>query len=246
MPAEVEPICPTFMLNKCTHCDARGSGVCEAVPEDGLTRLSAAATALSFEPAQRFITEGDKAEHFFVINAGTAKLLKMLPDGRQQIVSFCGPGDFLGLSVFSLYSYGAEAVEPVRLCRFSRFTLRCLMTDFPAMERRLLKSATFELTLAQEQMLLLGRKNARERLASFLVARARATGACPQHGKPLSPPQVSLPMNRTDIGDFLGLRIETVSRTMTALKTDGIIEILPRCGVIIRDFDALESLAACI
>ena len=234
------------MPGKCTGCGARRRGVCEAVPDEGLGRLSAAATALSFEPGQRFITEGDKAEHFFIINSGTGKLLKMLPDGRQQIVSFCGPGDFLGLSVFSQYSYGAEAVEPVRLCSFSRFALRCLMTDFPAMERRLLKSATFELILAQEQMLLLGRKNARERLASFLVARARATGACPQRGKPPCPPHVALPMNRTDIGDFLGLRIETVSRTMTALKTDGIIEILPRCGIIIRDFDALESLAACI
>ena len=234
------------MPSKCTHCVTRDSGVCAAVPDEGLGRLSAAATVLSFEPGQRFITEGDKAENFFIINSGTGKLLKMLPDGRQQIVSFCGPGDFLGLSVFSHYSYGAEAVETVHLCRFSRVTLRYLITDYPSMERRLLRSATFELILAQEQMLLLGRKNARERLASFLVARARATGACPQHGKPPSPPQVSLPMNRTDIGDFLGLRIETVSRTMTALKTAGIIEILPRCGIIIRDFDALESLAACI
>ena len=81
-------------------------------------------------------------------------------------------GTFLGLAVSSTYAFGAEALEPMRICRFSRLKLRELLDDFPAMEKRLLEVASNELVAAQEQMLLLGRKTARERLASFLVARA--------------------------------------------------------------------------
>ena len=118
------------------------------------------------------------------------------------------------------YTFSAEAIEPVRLCRFSRTKLRAMLDDFPAMEKRLLETATNELVAAQEQMLLLGRKTAHERIASFLIAQARG-------GPPCTEPRraIHLPMTRADIADYLGLTIETVSRTFSRLKTEKLIAL---------------------
>jgi CRP/FNR family transcriptional regulator len=113
-----------------------------------------------------------------------------------------------------------------------------LLEDFPALETRLLELATNELVAAQEQMLLLGRKTAVERLASFLVARSRLGGPCaPRHTR------ITLPMTRADIGDYLGLAIETVSRTMTKLRADKLIETPGSHDVVLRDLTKLERLA---
>jgi CRP/FNR family transcriptional regulator, anaerobic regulatory protein len=241
-PASLGRFHPILAANKCTRCNARGAGVCDAVPDEDIGRLSGAAVQMTFKRGVRFIEEGDPAEHFFTLSMGTAKLLKLLPDGRQQITSFSGPGDFLGLAVSSGYCYAAESVDDVTLCRFSRTTLRSLMDDFPAMEKRLLEYTSNELSLAQEQMLLLGRKSARERVATFLVARARKTELCPARGTPSTAVFLGLPMIRSDIADYLGLTVETVSRTLTQLKRSNIIEIIPGSGVVICNFGALEQL----
>ncbi len=229
--------------NDCAHCGARAHSVCNAIDGRDLDRLAAVAVQLSIEPGRCFIDEGDPAENFFNVTAGTAKLFKLLPDGRRQITGFAGPGHFLGLAVSSSYSFSAEAVEPMRICRFSRPKLRALLDDFPAMEKRLLEVASNELVAAQEQMLLLGRKTARERLASFLIARSEMPVHCLGH-KPGSAETVLLPMTRSDIADYLGLTIETVSRTLTKLKGDGLIEIPSTDTVVIRRHAALDSIAA--
>ena len=106
------------------------------------------------------------------------------------------------------YAFTAEAIEPVRLCRFSRPKLRALLDDFPVMERRLLEKAGDQLVAAQEQMLLLGRKTAREKVASFLAGRRRRSEARDASGE-----ELDLPMTRADMADYLGLTVETVSRT---------------------------------
>ena len=194
------------------------------------------------ESGRCFIEEGEAAEHFFNVTAGTAKLFKLLPDGRRQITGFAGTGHFLGLAVSATYSFSAEALEPMRVCRFSRSKLKALLDDFPAMEKRLLEVASNELVAAQEQMLLLGRKTARERLATFLIGRA----AVPSHciGQPSGLAEtVYLPMTRNDIADYIGLTIETVSRTLTKLKSDGLIEIPSANVVVIRRHHALEGIA---
>jgi CRP/FNR family transcriptional regulator len=208
-------------LSKCTDCGARHVGICDAMPEHDLDTLSAAALIVRKSPGQRFIEEGETAEHFFTMSAGTARIFKALPDGREQVTSFASRGDFLGLAASSRYAYCAEAIDAVVFCRFNRAALTGLLTDFPAMERRLLDITRHELVLAQEQMLLLGRKSARERVASFLILRlSKMTDdtADARRGLP-----VSLPMSRGDIADYLGLRVETISRTLTRMKGDGLI-----------------------
>jgi CRP/FNR family transcriptional regulator len=150
------------------------------------------------------------------------KLLKLLPDGRRQITGFFSIGDFLGLGHGKEYAYGAEAVTPARLCRFPRDRLMSLIEELPGLRHCLFERASGEFAAAQEQHLLLGRKTAVERLASFLIAESRRA-----ERQGLSRDMVEVPMSRTDIADFLGLTAETVSRTFTRLKREGYIGLPP-------------------
>ncbi len=233
---------PSRRDEPCAHCGARTYSVCSAIDSKDLERLAVLSTQMTVEPGRSFIEEGDPAEHFFNVTSGTAKLFKLLPDGRRQITGFAGTGHFLGLAVSSSYSFSAEALEPMRICRFSRPKLRVLLDDFPAMEKRLLEVASNELVAAQEQMLLLGRKTARERLASFLIGRADMPTHCLGY-QPSPTETVRLPMTRNDIADYLGLTIETVSRTLTKLKGEGLIEIPSSSIVVIKRHTALVGIA---
>jgi CRP/FNR family transcriptional regulator len=233
---------PSRLENICTHCGARPHTICNALEDKDLARMAALAHQMAVEPGRCFIQEGDPAEHFFNVTAGTAKLFKLLPDGRRQITGFATTGHFLGLAVSSTYSFSAEAVEPMRVCRFSRSKLKALLDDFPAVEKRLLDVAANELVAAQEQMLLLGRKTARERLASFLIARTALPSHCLGHDPGMSE-TVLLPMTRNDIADYLGLTIETVSRTLSKLKSDGLIDIPSANQVVLRRYADLDEIA---
>lgn len=229
---------PYSAADPCENCDARPFSVCNAISDADLARLTAAAVVTEVAAGSTFIEEAEPAHSFFNITRGTAKLFKLLPDGRRQITGFAGVGHFLGLAVSDSYAFSAEAIESVRFCRFPRARLRALLHDFPAMENRLLEVAANELVAAQEQMLLLGRKTARERLASFLVMQSRQGVSC-RHPRTRFP----LPMTRSDIADYLGLTIETVSRTLTKFRGEGLIEIPGQSEVIVLNRRALESLA---
>lgn len=217
----------------CQRCGARAQSVCCVLDEGDLGRLAAVAVHMEYARGQVFIQEGDVAQDFYNITHGTVKLYKLLPDGRQQVMGFSGIGYFLGLAASETYAFSAKAIEPVRLCRFSRKKLNGLMDNFPQLERRLLQTACNELAMAQEQMLLLGRKTARERVASFLMGRNRIA--------PM-PGTIALPMTRTEIADYLGLTIETVSRTLTRFRTEGRLSMIPE-GVMVLDLPGLEALA---
>jgi CRP/FNR family transcriptional regulator len=223
----------------CATCEARPHSLCAAIDDADLHRLASIAVVQHYEPGQSFITEGDPAEFFFNITGGTARLYKLLSDGRRQITGFSHQGDFLGLAVSQTYGFSAEAIDLVHLCRFSRPKMYGLLADFPAMEKRLLATAGNELVAAQEQMLLLGRKTARERLASLLIRLSRGTEPCaPARHK------IHLAMTRTDIADYLGLTIETISRTFTRLRADRLIALPSIAEVQILDRPRLERIAA--
>ena len=225
------------LADHCASCEARSVSVCNAIPDADLGRLAALAQAAEAPAGRCFIEEGEPADCFFNITAGTAKLYKLLPDGRRQITGFVGVGHFLGLAVSDTYAFSAEAIEPVRFCRFSRTRLRHLLDDFPLMEQRLLEVASNELVAAQEQMLLLGRKTARERLASFLLMQSSQGLPC-GHVRA----RFRLPMTRADISDYLGLTIETVSRSLTRLHNEGLIDVLGT-ELVIRNRTVLTALA---
>lgn len=222
----------------CLTCGARAFSVCNVIDDADLDRLSAASMTVSVQPGHTFIQEGDPAEHFFNVTAGTAKLYKLLPDGRRQITGFLFPGDFLGLTHNALYAYSAEAMTATRLCRFPRKKLEALLDELPKLEQRLLGMASHELAAAQDQMVLLGRKSARERVVSFLLM---LSGGAVRRGQPDNP--VAVPMTRNDIADFLGLTVETVSRTMTQLKTQHLIELMDEKQVRLSRIEALREIA---
>jgi CRP/FNR family transcriptional regulator len=229
--------------NVCRHCQARPFSVCNVISDVDLDRLGQAAVTVTVQPGHSFIQEGDPAEHFFNVTSGTAKLFKLLPDGRRQVTGFASVGTFLGLAVSTAYAFSAEALDVVRVCRFSRSKLRGLLDDFPALEKRLLEVASNELVVAQEQMLLLGRKTARERLASFLIARAALVPHCAGHDGSAVQERLLLPMTRSDIADYLGLTIETVSRTLSRFKGEKLIEIPSNSEIVVLRHEALEELA---
>jgi CRP/FNR family transcriptional regulator len=229
---------PRGAIEPCARCDARSQSVCDAIPDGELQRLSEASTTHTAAPGASFITEGQPASAFFNLTGGAAKLYKLLPDGRRQITGFVGFGHFLGLAVSDTYAFSAEAIDTVRYCRFSRPRLRALLDDFPAMEKRLLQLASNELVAAQEQMLLLGRKTARERIASFLLTQSRMGVVCQ-----MPRARFALPMTRGDIADYVGLTIETVSRTLTKMRSDGLVEIPNQTEIVIRDRHAMERIA---
>ena len=218
----------------CYVCPGRDS-VCASVGVHALDRLGAMRTSQAVAPGTTFIDEGSPSLHVFTVTEGVVKLFKLLADGRRQIVSFLVAGDIFGFVPGDKYTVSAEAVSPVTLCRFPRRQLERAFIEFPGVERQLLDAITGELAAAQDQMLLLGRKTAHERLASFLQSLSRRQGN--EDGS------IDLPMTRTDIADYLGLTMETVSRVFTVLKGSGCIAANGAGRVQVLDGDALAELA---
>ncbi len=223
----------------CGACEIRGLSFCAALKGDELGSLQAIVRQTRLAPGQLVFHQGDEAVDVFNVVSGVLKLYMLLPDGRRQITGFLFPGNFLGIASGGYYSYSAEAVTEVTLCRFARRQLYPLFERFPKLEHQLLSIATDELTAAQDQMLLLGRKTASERLASFLLGlgqRIHPEGGADDNVVPL-------PMNRIDVADYLGLTIETVSRALGRLKKAGLIEVPEPHRIAILRRDKLEALA---
>lgn len=207
-----------------------GNGLSATGKREGTTR--------SVRAKEHVFYEDDPRTHIFEIAEGSVCVYKLMPDGRRQIVAFCYPGDLIGMGTREEYFYNAEATSDAKLNCYPVATIERLAEQRPELSHALLAFAMAELSLAREQMLTLGRKSALERVCSFLLERVRK-----QHTRGEDVLRIDLPMTRTDIADYLGLTIETVSRNFSKLKMTGIID-LPHSGeVIVRDMDALESMA---
>ncbi|MCH9049686.1 MAG: cyclic nucleotide-binding domain-containing protein [Proteobacteria bacterium] len=234
-----EPISRIVPLSSpCSACSVRQLTICAALEERELSEISAILSRLELEPGDPLFFEGEPARHLFNVTAGAVKIYKLLADGRRQMTGFLFPGDFLGLANDETYAYSATAITKTWVCRFPRGKLENLLKRFPKMERRLFAMASHELAVAQEQMLLLGRKTAREKIASFLLM---LSGRAVRRGQTDNP--VSVPMTRADIGDYLGLTTETVSRTFTQLRQSDMITLLPGGKVQLNGRDRLEEVA---
>jgi CRP/FNR family transcriptional regulator, anaerobic regulatory protein len=225
-------------LIPCAACNVRELSICDALRGSEIDRIAEIVSRISIPAGRTVFQEGDEADYVYNIISGALRLFKLMPDGRRQITGFLFPSDFVGIALKARYAYSAESVCDMTVCRFPRHKLEALFAEFPALETRLLETAGNELIAAQDQMLLLGRKTAAERLASFLLrlrARAMARGA--------KVDTVDLPMTRTDMGDYLGLTVETVSRTFTKLRQKGLIATPNPHEVEILDPDGLARMA---
>ncbi len=226
-------------LSPCQACDIRDLGMCSVLQPKELDKLNAIVTQVTINARRTLFYEGDPAENVFNVTSGCMRLSKMLPDGRLQVTGFLMPGDFLGLAYLETYSYTAEAVGPATLCRFQRTRLEGLFAELPELEKRLLGIAFNDVSAAQDHMLLLGRKTPDEKVATFLlglVERAEANNVNP-------PGIIALPMDRNDIAGYLGLTIETVSRTFTRLRKCDLIALSSRSEVVLLDRPGLRMLA---
>lgn len=233
----VSPLPKPAPDNPCAACPVRELSICGAVEPDQLGQLHAIVAHRMLEPGETLFFEGDRSDALYIITDGCVRLHKMLADGRRQITGFLFPSDFLGLALRERYAYSAEAIGAVAICRYPKAKLEALLDRFPAMERRLLAVASNELAAAQDQMLLLGRKSAIEKVASFLfllLKRMQIKGGRDR---------LDLPMTRTDMGDYLGLTIETVSRSLTRLKRDKVIRFVTPQTIEIADAARLAELA---
>ena len=192
----------------------------------------------TLEAKEHLFREGDAAAHVYRVEVGNVCIYRMLPDGRRQVVDFAYPGDFIGLGALGEHAACAQATI--------RTTVRCLpVTALREIVRRdariglkLYEAVSHELLAARELLFTVSQRTASERLAGFLLALSRRNG---RRGADAS--EIVLPMTRADIADFLGLTIETVSRTFTKFKHSGLIDLEQCILVTIVDPDALAAAA---
>jgi len=224
----------------CTDCPVRPVAFCRRLQADALLALRSRGRPVHLCPGQPLFFEGDAADRVFMLTQGAIKLYALLGDGRRQMTGFMFPGDFLGISVEDRFAFSAEALVSAELFAFSRSSFVEFCDEHPQVERELYHLAAHELAAAQQQMVLLGRKNAAERLASFfLMLLDRA-----ERGSGQEEYAVSLPMSRLDIGDYLGLTKETVSRMIAHLRDRKLIRLINQDRVELLDRQALDDLAA--
>lgn len=181
--------------------------------------------------------EGDDREHVFRVEEGVIAVYKTLPDGRRQIIDFAYPGDLIGLGVLSEHVLSAQATVPSKVRCLSASALERMAETDAGLALKLYKSVCQELAATRSLLVTVGQRSAIERVAAFLVTLHRRTAAAGSS-------TVKLAMRRSDIADLLGLTIETVSRTLTKLRTMGVIEIeLGGTSVQLRDLAHLTELA---
>lgn len=223
----------------CMICPVRTDSVCATLTTEELTGLSLVSSHHRAAPGEILVDEGSEADHLINIIDGTAKIYKLLGDGRRQIVGFLNPGDISSLALTSSYSTTVEAVSPIRYCVFPRSYFEYLLSGSRTLEKTVRARLVGDLIAAENHFVLLGRKAAQERIATFLLM-------VWEQVQPRRPDQKSLTlvMTRADIADYLGLTTETVSRSFTRLKEAGHIEVLSGGKIHLCDIDALRHLAS--
>lgn len=222
----------------CADCPIRYRAVCAHCETDDLSLLERMKFYRSFEAGQAIVWEGDRMDFVASVVSGVATLTQTMDDGRTQMVGLLLPSDFLGRPGRDRAAYNATAATKVTLCCFRRNPFDDLMRKMPHIAHRLLQMTLDELDAAREWMLLLGRKTAREKIASFISIIARREASLRQR-EPGGRMQIELPLTREAMADYLGLTLETVSRQISALKRDGVIELNGKRNVILPDFARL-------
>jgi CRP/FNR family transcriptional regulator, nitrogen fixation regulation protein len=185
-----------------------------------------------FTQDEEIYGELDAADCWYKVISGTVRICRLLADGRRHIAQFCFAGDRFGLDAGDERLYAAEAVGNVTIMRFSRNATERLIDARPQVARQICDMTLRHLAHAQARMLLLGRMTACERVAQFLLELAERQDAR----------ILDVPMSRNDIGDYLGLTIETVCRVLSGFRRDGLIAIPTPHRIELRDRGALEIL----
>ena len=223
-------------------CTIRHRAICTYCSPHERALLDAIKFYKTFEPGQEIVAAGEETDFLGSVVDGVVALSKTLIDGRRQTVGLMFPSDFVGRAKRPVAPYDAVAVTPVRLCLFTRARFERILRQTPALEKRLLEMTLDELDAARDWMLLLGRKTAREKIATFLAILARRAAAL-ELKAPGDGLGFELPLTREAIADYLGLTIETVSRQITALRKAGVIELVDARNIRVPNYLALLDAA---
>lgn len=228
--------------HECGNCPIRHRAVCARCEVDELEDLERIKYYRSYEAGQPIVWSGDQMDFVASVVTGIATLTQTMEDGRTQMVGLLLPSDFVGRPGRDRAPYNVTATTDLLLCCFRKRPFEEMMGRTPHIGQRLLEMTLDELDAAREWMLLLGRKTAREKIASLLAIVARRDASLK-----LKSPQgkivLDLPLTREAMADYLGLTLETVSRQISALKRDGVIALEGKRHVIIPDFDLLLDVA---
>ncbi|WP_076070615.1 Crp/Fnr family transcriptional regulator [Sphingomonas montana] len=224
---------------RCSTCAVRDSALCSALDDGDLARIHAIGLRRTVAAEQVLVWTGDRNAICANLVSGVLKVVRAGPDRQDHIVGLLFPGDFVGELFADSASDTVQVLCDADLCIYPRAALRHVLDDHPAAERLLLRRALATLNDARKWMLILSRKTARAKVATFLIDMARRLDdAGAAAGK------FDLPMSRSEIGAVLGLTIETVSRQVTALRVAGIIALPGGRSVVIRDHARLAGRAA--
>lgn len=224
----------------CRACEARHKGICGALAPSELQQLAKHTLRKEVDRGTELVAAGTHLDRYANILSGVVKLTKLMADGRQQIVGLQFAPDFMGRPFADSGDITAEAASTVRICSFPRAELEQMTHQSPALERRLHNQSLRELDDARDWMLTLGRKTAAEKVASFLLLLSQYIDP----NTDTYSEKFDIPLTRSDIADFLGLTIETVSRHITRLRKSDVISIENTRTVTICNFVGLQKAAA--
>jgi len=227
-----------FDVKSCESCPIRHRAVCARCEKDELELLEGIKYYRSYEAGQPVVWAGDDMDFVASVVTGIATLSQTMEDGRTQMVGLLLPSDFLGRPGRAIAPYDVTANSDLMLCCFRRKPFEKMMHETPHISQRLLEMTLDELDAAREWMLILGRKTAREKIASLLTIIAQREAAL-QHTSPENGSSFDLPLTRESMADYLGLTLETVSRQISSLKRDKVIELQGKRRVMVPDFDVL-------
>lgn len=229
-------------MSACDLCVVRNRAICSSLESTELEALNAIGRRRTLKPGESLIWEGEDSVLVANVIEGVLKLSTGTEDGREQIVGVVYPSDFIGRPFGSTAAHGVTALTEARVCVFNRRDFDAFARDHPGLEHKLLERTLGELDRTRRWMLLLGRKSASEKVASFLLEMSeRLTNTTCKTVGDLVTTTFTLPFSRQQIADVLGLTIETVSRQFTRLKQDGLIDLPSRRDVVIRDREALAA-----
>ena len=224
----------------CGDCPIRHNAVCSRCEAEELARLEAMKYYRSFQAGQPIIWSGDRMDFVASVVTGIATLTQSMEDGRRQMVGLLLPSDFLGRPGREKAGYDVTATTDLVMCCFRRKPFEDMMALTPHLGQRLLEMMLDELDAAREWMLLLGRKTAREKIASLLALLAHREAGL-KVPVALSVISFDLPLTREQMADYLGLTIETVSRQISGLKRDGLIELGQHRRIVVPNFNRLKA-----
>ncbi|MDF1669559.1 MAG: Crp/Fnr family transcriptional regulator [Roseovarius sp.] len=232
------PDTPTLAPRNCGDCPIRHRAVCARCEADELAKLDQIKYYRSFSAGQSVIWSGDNMDFVGSVVSGIATLTQTMEDGRTQMVGLLLPSDFVGRPGRNQAAYDVVAISDLVMCCFRKAPFEQMMAETPHIAQRLLQMTLDELDAAREWMLVLGRKTAREKIASLLSIIA-SRNATLEMATASGEMVFDLPLTREAMADYLGLTLETVSRQVSALKRDGVIVLEGKRHVTVPDFDRL-------